>query len=321
MRALVTGGAGFIGAHLVRRLVDRGAEVTVLDDFSTGSRRRLDNVPVKWIDADVRDATAVKNAAQRQDAIFHLAAVVGVPHAMRHQWDGLTTNFLGTLHVLQAARAQNLPVLLTSSSAIYGKIQHTPVNETDDVMLGNTHVPAWTYSYCKLIEELLARAAADEWSIRVKIVRLFNVIGPEQSGSYGMVVPRFVSQALAQHPLTVYGDGSQTRTFVDVEDALDGILLVWDRGAWNYPYNVGGEGEIRILDLARKVLAITESRSEIEYIPYHKAFDRRFEETPRRVPDIRRLGKLGYRPRKSLDDTLSRIADQLRRKAKLRPQV
>lgn len=312
MDVVVTGGAGFIGSHLVRRLCAAGHAVTVLDDLSTGDLSRLAGLPVRFIHGDVRDREAVREAIRGADAIFHLAAVVGVPHAMSRQWDSLTTNILGTLNILQETRETKTPIVLASSSAIYGKITKVPVDEEAEVLLGNTHKSAWTYSYAKLAEEVLARAAAREWGARVKIVRYFNVIGPGQSGSYGMVVPRFVRSALRGEPLVVYGDGSQTRTFVDVEDALDATLLVWERGEWGAVYNVGGQQEIAILDLARRVIDLTGSRSPIQFVPYDRAFGPDFEETPRRKPSIARVMALGYTPKRSLDDTLRAVIASLR---------
>ncbi|MDA8345941.1 MAG: NAD-dependent epimerase/dehydratase family protein [Thermaerobacter sp.] len=309
MRVLVTGGAGFVGSHLVVRLQAMGHFVSVLDDFSTG-RRELPS-GARLIEGDVRDSSIVRQALQGQDAVFHLAAVVGVPHAMARQWDSLTTNIVGTLRILEAIEGEGTPLLLCSSSAIYGKTLRVPVQEEDDVQLGNTHVASWTYSYAKLAEELFARAAHAERGTRVKIVRLFNAIGPGQSGRYGMVVPRLVARALAGQPLLVYGDGEQTRTFVDVRDAVAGMLLVWEWGRWGDVYNVGGVEEVRIADLARRIIALTASRSTIQLVPYDQAFGARFEETPRRVPRIDKVRSLGYEPRITLDETILAVAASL----------
>ncbi len=306
MRVLVTGGAGFVGAQLVRRLLQAGHAVSMLDDFSTGRRSLPQGIRV--IEGDVRDKATVRSAIHDQEAVFHLAAVVGVPHAIHRQWDSLTTNMLGTVEILQAIEGRDIPLLLCSSSAVYGKTPRVPVGEEDDVVLGNTHLPSWTYSYAKLVEELLARSAARERGIGVKIVRLFNVIGPGQTGRYGMVVPRFVARALVGHPLPVYGDGRQTRTFTDVHDAIAGILLVWERGAWGDVYNVGGQEEITILGLAERIISLTASRSTIQLLPYRSVFGDDFEETQRRVPAIDRVRALGYQPRISLDETISSIA-------------
>lgn len=313
VRALVTGGAGFIGAHLAESLLRAGHAVTVLDDFSAGHRSLP--VGVRVIEGDVRDGETVRSAVQGQDAVFHLAAVVGVPHAMHRQWDSLTTNILGTTEILRAIDSADIPLLLCSSSAIYGKTPRAPVREEDDVLLGNTHVASWTYSYAKLAEELLARSAAAERGTRVKIVRLFNVIGPRQTGRYGMVVPRFIARALRGVALPVYGDGRQTRTFVDVRDAIAGLMLVWERGQWGEAYNVGGETEVSVQDLAQRVIALTNSSSRVEFQPYRTVFGDGFEETQRRLPAIDRARALGYRPRIPLDATILAIAEWLRTEA------
>ncbi len=305
MRLLVTGGAGFIGHHLVGRLLEEGHAVTVLDARSGSAVSR--HAAAVYVQGDVRDRSLVAEVVSHQEGVFHLAAVVGVPNAMRHQWDSLTITAQGTVHVLEAARSANAPVFLASSSAIYGKSRTGPLGEERDVHLGNTHRPAWTYSYAKLTEELLGRAAAVEWGVRVVVGRLFNVIGPYQSAAYGAVVPRFVEQALAGAPLEVYGDGTQTRTFGDVRDVVRGILTVWGKGASGQVYNIGGVGETRILDLARTVVSLAGSPSEIRMVPFEQAFDKRFEETRRRVPSLKRLYALGYRPQHTLSDSLQHI--------------
>lgn len=308
MRVLVTGGAGFIGSRLVERLIDMGHEVTVLDDFS--SVRRALRREARIIEGDVRDRAAIRRSLRGQDAVFHLAAVVGVPHAMRRQWDSLTTNVLGTLRLLEAL-PPGVPLLLGSSSAIYGKTPKLPVREEDDVLLGNTHLPSWTYSYAKLTEELLARAAAAERGAEVRIVRLFNVVGAGQTGRYGMVLPRLVRQAMAGEPLTVYGDGTQTRTFVNVRDAVAGMLIVWEKGVPGDVYNVGGADEVRILDLARRIVALTHAPSTIRLVPLRDVFGPGFEETVRRVPCTDKVRALGYQPQVSLDDTILEVAGWL----------
>ncbi len=306
MRVLITGGAGFIGSNLARRLAPEH-EVTALDTAAGAPAETPDGAPVRVVRADVRDAAAVDAAVASSDAVFHLAAVVGVPNAMAHQWDSITTTAVGTVNVLLAARRHGAQVLIASSSAVYGKIGVARVRETDDIHLGNTDRPAWTYSAAKLVEELLALAAHRESDVPVKVVRLFNVIGPGQTGAYGMVVPRLVDQALAGQPLTVYGDGTQTRTFVDVEDALDGLLAVWREGEWGRPYNVGGTAEVRIVDLAERVRELCRSASPIRFVPFADVYGPAFEETPRRAPDISRLRTLGYSPKRPLDETLGLI--------------
>ncbi len=305
MRVLVTGGTGFIGSHLVARLLSEGHAVTVLDERGPGTRPP--QAPATYVQGDVRDRSLVWKILGDQDAVFHLAAVVGVPHAISHQWDSLTTAALGTVHILEAVRERDVPVFLASSSAIYGKSWGGRLGEEREVRLGNTHRPAWTYSYAKLTEELLGRAAATEWGCRVVVGRLFNVIGPYQSAAYGAVVPRFVERALAGLPLDVYGDGSQTRTFADVRDAVEGILTVWTRGTSGQVYNIGGTDETRIVDLARMVVSLSGSRSPIRTVPFDQVFDAMFEEPFRRAPSLKRLSALGYWPRYTLADSLREI--------------
>lgn len=320
MRALITGGAGFIGSHLARRLVDQGHQVTALDNLSTGSPERLASLPVKLIEGDIRDQDLVDRLADEADAIFHLAAVVGVPHAMAHRWDSLTTNMLGTYHLLTASRRRGgIPLFIASSSAIYGKLLKIPVLEEDDVHLGNTHVASWTYSYAKLAEEQLALAAWHEWSAPVKIGRYFNVIGPGQTGAYGMVVPRFVERALRSQPLPVYGDGTQTRTFADVEDVVDATMVIWERGQWGSVYNIGGNHEISILKLAMTVKRVAHSESEIQLIPYEQAMGPGFEEPVRRKPSTAKVEALGFVPRFSLQDTITRVVSSVRTAAESEP--
>lgn len=306
MRVLVTGGAGFIGSHLVCRLAARGDRVRVLDDLSTGRAGDLAR-HAEVVQGDVRDAGTVQRAVTGVDVVYHLAAVVGVRHALVNQLRSLTVNLAGTENVLAAAHAAGATVFLASSSAIYGKTDKAPIAEGDDVLLGNTDRPCWTYSYAKLTEELLARAWAAERGTHVKIGRFFNVIGPGQTGAYGMVVPRFVTAALLGDPLIVYGAGDHTRTYVDVRDALDGLDLVMEQGAWGEAYNIGGVAEVSVLDLAHRVLALTGSNSPIEFAAFTKVYGEGFEEIARRVPDISRLSSLGYKPRWSLDDTLQAV--------------
>ncbi len=321
MHVVITGGAGFIGSNIAARLVEEGHTVTVLDDLSTGQRGRLASIEVEVIDGDVRSFATVEKSVNNADAIFHLAAVVGVPYAMKHRWDSVTTNILGTYNLLTVARRRDIPVFIASSSAIYGKLsQSTPVVETDDVVIGNTHIASWTYSYAKLAEEQLALAAVQEWSASVKIGRFFNVIGPGQSGAYGMVVPRFVTRALRGERLPVYGDGTQTRTFADIEDVVSAVMTVWERGEWGAVYNIGGQEEVSINDLAHRIIHKTQSRSTIQHVAYDKVFGTGFEEPTRRRPSTAKLQALGYTPRYTLNDTIIRVVASMREKAgDLRP--
>jgi UDP-glucose 4-epimerase len=303
---LITGGGGFIGTHLTLRLLEQGDEVSVLDNFSA-SENRLRGTKARIIKGSVLDRELVFSAASECHRIIHLAAVVGVRLAMSRGRETLKVSYLGSENVLEAASKLEKEIFIASSSAIYGKILHTPVSEGEDSLLGPTYKGSWLYSVGKLIEEHLALAYFRELGTRVKIGRFFNVIGPYQVERYGMVVPTFVSRALRGEPLLMYGSGRQTRTFVYVEDALDGLEILLGKGAPGEIYNIGGTEEISIRELAEKIKALTGSSSAIKIIPYTEAFDEQFEETQRRAPDITRLQKLGYRPRYTLEETLKKI--------------
>lgn len=312
MHYLITGGAGFIGSHLAARLVRTGHTVTILDNMSTGKPENLANVKARLVNGDVLDTELVFHLARNCDCIIHLAAVVGVRLAMNKGIDSLKVSFHGTENVLEAALAFDKPVFIASSSAIYGKAVKIPVSEDDDYLLGSSTKASWLYSVGKLAEEHISLAYWREKQAKVKIGRFFNVIGPNQTGRYGMVVPRFVTAALKNEPLPVYGDGSQTRTFAYIEDAIDGLLTVLEHGQYGLVYNIGGTQEVTIRHLAETVIALTGSSSPIQYIPYEDAFGPDFEETARRAPDISRLKKLGYSPRFTLEEALKKIIDHHR---------
>lgn len=303
----ITGGAGFIGSHLTHRLLQKGHRVTILDNFSTTSPERLAESGAYLIQGSVLDKDLVFSLAEKCDYIIHLAAVVGVRQVLKKGRECLRVSYFGTENILEAAVNFDKEIFVASSSAIYGKIQEPLVTENSDCILGNTKKSSWLYSIGKLVEEHLALAYFRELNAKVKIGRFFNVIGPYQSGAYGMVVPTFISRALKGKPLPVYGDGNQTRTFVYIEDALDGLEIILDKGGYGDIYNIGGTEEISILSLAELIKSLTDSNSPIELIPYEKAFDELFEETKRRAPDISLLKKLGYQSKYSLVEALSKI--------------
>lgn len=307
MHYLVTGGAGFIGTHLTQRLLREGHRVTILDNLSTGRADRFAGTTAQLIVGSVTDRELVFSLSSACDYIIHLACVVGVRLAMQKGYETLRFSYLGTENVLDAATEYKKGVFVASSSAIYGKITKLPVAEEDDSQIGACTKASWLYSVAKLVEEHLAMAYIREKGADVKIGRFFNVIGPYQTGSYGMVVPRLITKALQGEPLPVYQDGSQTRTFGYIEDVLDGVRLVLEKGASGDIYNIGGCEEISILSLAEKIIALTGSRSPIHFIPFTETFGPFFEETVRRVPDISKLRKLGYLPRYALDDALKEI--------------
>lgn len=312
MHYLITGGAGFIGSHLAAKLAKTNHTVTVLDNLSTGKPEHLSAIKVTLVNGDVLDKDVVFRLAKNCDCIIHLAAVVGVRLAMEKGADSLMVSVTGTGNVLEAALAFDKPVFIASSSAIYGKAIKVPVSENDDYLIGASTKASWLYSVGKLAEEHISLAYWREKGVMVKIGRFFNVIGPNQTGSYGMVVPRFVSAALKNEPLHVYGDGSHTRTFAYIDDALDGLLTVLRHGQYGSVYNIGGTGEVTIGHLAETVIALTGSSSTIKYIPFEKAFGPDFEETARRAPDISRLKELGFCPRFTLEEALKRIIEHHR---------
>ncbi|MCR3761170.1 NAD-dependent epimerase/dehydratase family protein [Clostridium felsineum] len=304
MHYLVTGGAGFIGTNLTLRLLEKGHKVTVLDNFSSTSKDRLKNTKAEVIEGSVLDKALVFSLVKECDYVIHLAAVVGVRLAMLKGIDCLRVSYLGTENVLEAAYKYNKEIFAASSSAIYGKIKSSLVNEKDDYVLGSSKKSSWLYSVAKLTEEHLTLAYNRELGVKVKIGRFFNVIGPYQVGNFGMVVPTFINRALKDEPLKVYGDGLQTRTFGYIEDVLNGLELVLQKGEIGEIYNIGGTEEITILQLANKIKVLTKSNSIIELVPYKKAFDDNFEETLQRVPDISKLRKLGYSPSYTLDTAI-----------------
>jgi UDP-glucose 4-epimerase len=318
MRALITGGAGFIGSHLSELLLSLGHDVTIIDDLSTG---RLENVahlrcnpafhPV--IDTISNDVV-MDRLGSECDVIYHLAAAVGVEMIVRSPVHTIETNIMGSASVFRVANRYQRKVVLTSTSEIYGKSEKVPFAENDDRLLGPTTRSRWSYSTSKAVDEFLALAYHRERGLPVVIVRLFNTIGPRQSGRYGMVVPRFVEQAVAGKPLSVFGDGAQSRCFCDVRDVVRGIQALADRPeADGEVFNLGSSREITIAELARLVLQVTGSRSEIVFVPYERAYGLGFEDMQRRVPDTRKVRDLtGWIPSIALEDTLRHVAGSLR---------
>ncbi len=317
MKALITGGAGFIGSHLSAYLLSLGYEVAVIDDLSSG---RLENVgqcmrdPRFQVTTDsITNEVVMERLSRECDIVYHLAAAVGVKMVISSPLRTLETNVLGTAAVLRAANRYRRKLVLASTSEIYGKSSQVPFAEEDDRVLGPTTCSRWSYSASKAVDEFLALAYHKECGLPVVIVRLFNTIGPRQMGRYGMVVPRFVSQALAGQPLTVYGDGTQTRCFADVRDVVRGILaLAACDQAEGQVFNLGSTREISIRDLASLVIALTGSRSEIQYVPYDRAYEAGFEETQRRVPDVSKVKALiGWEATTPLEDSILAVAEEL----------
>jgi UDP-glucose 4-epimerase len=318
MRYLITGGAGFIGSHLSDLLIARGDEVHVLDDLSTG---RLENVEHLGGDpafgatiASVNDRQAMAALVAQSDAVVHLAAAVGVRLVVERPVHAIETNVHCTEVVLALADQHRKPVLLASTSEVYGKSDALPFKEDGDLQMGATDKARWAYACSKAIDEFLAMAYWRERGLPITVARLFNTVGPRQTGQYGMVVPTFVKQALTARPITIHGDGRQSRCFTDVSDVVGALLGLMDHpGAVGEVFNVGSGEEVAIEALAGRIRELTASSSEIVYIPYEAAYGEGFEDMPRRVPDISKIhALLGYRPRKSLDQILDGVIGYFR---------
>ena len=312
MRVLITGGAGFIGSHLADHYVNAGHEVTVLDNFSTGSKTNISHLEGKItvVDGDIRTVDLIDQLTQDSDLVLHMAAALGVNTILESPLESMSTNITGSEVVLNAAAKHNNRIIIASTSEIYGKNPKQPLNETDDRVVGAPEKIRWTYSDAKAIEEAMAFALHHEKKLAVTTVRLFNTVGPRQTGRYGMVVPRFVQAALKNEALTIYGDGTQSRVFCHVDDAVAAIAAMAKSGATiGDVYNVGGTGEVTIKQLAEQVLAVTGSKSEITYTPYTDAYPAGFEDILRRVPDISKVkNAIGWVPTKDLNQIITDIA-------------
>ena len=317
-RYLVTGGAGFIGSHLVEALLAAGNEVTVLDSLSTGRLSNLAGVSgdpaFAFTQGSVLDELAVDRAVRGCDIVVHLAAAVGVKLIVEQPLYSLTTNIKGAITVLEAAHRYRRKVMVASSSEIYGKNNSGPLNEQSDRVLGSPAVARWAYSTSKAVDEILAYAYHHERDLPTIVVRLFNTVGPRQSPAYGMVVPRLVRQALAGEPLTVYGDGTQTRCFCHVTDVVDALKRLLDEPrAEGDVFNVGSSEEVSIQDLAELIIAKTASPSSIIHLPYDVAYEVGFEDMTRRVPDVTKMGRLtGWRSEHSLAQILDDVIAEVR---------
>ena len=312
MRVLITGGAGFIGSHLADHYVNAGHQVTLLDNFSTGSHTNIAHLEgsVTTIDGDIRNSELVNQLTQDTDLVLHMAAALGVNTILESPLESMSTNITGSEVVLNAAAHHKKRIIIASTSEIYGKNPKQPLNETDDRVVGAPQKIRWTYSDAKAIEEAMAFALHQEKKLAVTTVRLFNTVGPRQTGRYGMVVPRFVHAALKNEALTIYGDGTQSRVFCHVDDAVAAIATMAKTGATiGDVYNVGGTGEVTIKQLAEQVLAVTGSTSPITYTAYSDAYPAGFEDIQRRVPDISKVkSAIGWAPTKDLKQIISDIA-------------
>ena len=312
MRVLITGGAGFIGSHLADHYVAKGDHVTILDNFSTGSKENIAHLAGKitTTDGDIRNVDLVEKLTKDADLVLHMAAALGVNTILESPLESMSTNITGSEVVLNAAAKFNKRIIIASTSEIYGKNPKQPLSEGDDRVVGAPQKIRWTYSDAKAIEEAMASALHAQSKLPVTTVRLFNTVGPRQTGRYGMVVPRFVQAALKNEALTIYGDGTQSRVFCHVDDAVQAIATIAATDATvGEVFNVGGSGEITIKALAEKVISTTKSQSVITYTAYSDAYPAGFEDIQRRVPDISKIKQaVGWAPTKNLEAIIRDIA-------------
>jgi UDP-glucose 4-epimerase len=312
VKYLITGGAGFVGSHLTEALVSRDDHVVVFDNLSTGSTSNLAGVSEKicFEQGNIIDKSVINKLVAESDYVVHLAAALGVFTIINKPLESLTTNLRGSEIVLEACDKYSKPVLIASTSEIYGKNDKVPLGEEDDRIIGHPLKSRWSYSEAKAVDESLAYFYYLENNLSIRIVRLFNTVGPRQVGHYGMVLPRFVSAALKNEPLSVYGSGDQIRCFCHVKDAVKALLLVMDsEKAVGQVFNVGNNSQISIMDLAKKVIEIIGSKSSIEKIEYEKAYPKGFEDMQRRVPDISKIKQvLGWEPKINLEQIIKDIA-------------
>jgi len=315
MRVLITGGAGFIGSHLADHLLNRGDKVVLLDDLSTGRLANIDHLigssDAEFVLGSILDADLVDDAISGVDAVFHLAAAVGVNLIVEKPLESLMTNIRGTETVIEKAHKYDKRLLVMSTSEIYGKNTSDSLSEEDDRILGSPLKSRWSYSEAKAIDEILAYTYWREKGLETVIIRLFNTVGPRQTGSYGMVIPRFVGQALRNEPITIFGDGNQTRCFCHVGDVVEGLVALSEHPeAFGKVFNLGGGEEISIRELAERVIELAGSKSGLEFIPYDAAYEAGFEDMERRVPNTNKARQLvGFSPAAGLDDIIRSVID------------
>ncbi len=311
MRIFITGGAGFIGSHLCDALVARGDEVSILDNLSTGSKGNIAHLEgkIKVSQGDIRDQALVESLVADSELVLHMAAALGINNILENPIESISTNFYGSEVVLNAALKYNKRILIASTSEIYGKNTKQPLSETDDRVIGTPQKIRWSYSDAKALEEATAHFLFLTKQLRVTTIRFFNTVGPRQSGKYGMVVPRFVRAAMEDKPLKIFGDGSQSRVFCHVSDSVKAILaLSIDDKTIGEVFNIGGKGEISILELAKFIIKQTNSKSEINFMDYEDAYAAGFEEMTRRVPDISKLTKFtGWQPHLGLETIIDDV--------------
>lgn len=318
MRVFITGGAGFIGSHLCDALVAEGKEVIILDNLSTGSKHNIAHLEgkIKVFTGDIRDQKLVESLVENSDLVLHMAAALGVDNILENPIESISTNFYGSEVVLNAATKFDKRILIASTSEIYGKNPKQPLSETDDRVVGSPQKLRWTYSDAKALEEATAHALFLAKNLKVTIVRLFNTVGPRQSGQYGMVIPRFVTAAISNESVRIFGDGSQTRVFCHVSDTVRAILAISnDDKSIGEVFNIGGQGEISILKLAELIIKIGNSKSKITFTDYSDAYGVGFEDMQRRIPDISKINSIiGWSPSLDLASIINDVYKDLRYK-------
>ncbi len=320
MKILITGGAGFIGSHLIEELLKQNNQVIVLDNLSTGRYENIEqllkNKNFEFVEGSILDVNLVDKLVEKVDTVFHLAAAVGVDLIVKKPLESLTTNIKGSEIVLDAALRYRKKILIASTSEIYGKNVNGPLKEDDDRILGSPLKTRWSYSTAKAVDEMLAYIYWKEKKLPTIIVRLFNTVGPRQTGAYGMVMPRFIEQALRNEPITVYGTGKQSRCFLHVKDAVGALMkLAGEARAIGEVFNIGSQEEISIEQLAKEIIKLNNSSSKIEYIPYDQAYEEGFEDMQRRVPDITKINKLiGFKPTYTLPEIIKDIVKYIKSK-------
>ena len=317
MRVFITGGAGFIGSHLCDALLKEGHRVSILDNMSTGSAANIAHIKdqIEIHQGDIRDVSLVEKAIASADLVLHMAAALGVNTILENPIESVSTNFTGSEVVLNAATKLNKRIIIASTSEIYGKNPKQPLSETDDRVVGAPQKIRWTYSDAKALEEAIAHALFLTKQLKVTTIRLFNTVGPRQTGRYGMVLPRFVQSALKNEPITIYGDGTQSRVFCHVADAVRAILTIAKNDSTiGEVYNIGGVGETTIKQLAEKIIERTASSSIITYTPYDQAYTAGYEDMQRRVPDITKIkNAIGWSPENTLDLIITEVAKEMKK--------
>ena len=317
MRVFITGGAGFIGSHLCDALLAQGHQVSILDNMSTGSAANIAHIKdqIEIHQGDIRDATLVEKLMAPADLVLHMAAALGVNTILENPIESVSTNFTGSEVVLNAATQLNKRIIIASTSEIYGKNPKQPLSETDDRVVGTPQKIRWTYSDAKALEEAIAHALFLTKQLKVTTVRLFNTVGPRQTGRYGMVVPRFIQSAIKNDPITIYGDGTQSRVFCHVADAVKAILtLAATDSAIGEVYNIGGVGETTIKQLADKIIERTKSTSTITFTAYDDAYPAGYEDMQRRVPDTAKIkSSIGWSPANTLDNIIDDVATEMKK--------